>query len=145
MDGITNWEHFYIQDEWQVATGLKLDIGLRYEYNQNMTDSQNRISAIDALAPGGEFVIASNTSGQISPLASALRPLIPIPYVTSTGAGWNNSLLAPQSFRLAPRAGLAWSLPRAKTVIRVQLRNLSQPGRVQHHHQSRAEFAVFRY
>ncbi len=118
MDGITNWGQFYVQDDWQVARNLKIDIGLRYEYNQNMTDSGNRISAINTVSPGGEFVIASNSAGQISPLASALLPLIPIPYVTSNAAGWNNSLLAPQSLRLAPRAGLAWTLPRAKTVIR---------------------------
>jgi len=118
MDGNTNWGHFYAQDNWQIATNLKVDLGLRYEYNQNMTDSENRIAAIDNLAPGGRFVIASDSSGSISPLASTLLPLIPIPAVTSAAAGWNNSLLTTRPFRLAPRAGIAWNLPRAKTVIR---------------------------
>jgi hypothetical protein len=45
-------------------------------------------------------------------------PLIPIPAVTSAAAGWNNSLLTTRPFRLAPRAGIAWNLPGAKTVIR---------------------------
>jgi outer membrane receptor protein involved in Fe transport len=53
MDGNTNWAHFYAQDRWQVTGNLKLDIGLRYEYNQNMTDSDNRIAAIDNLTPAG--------------------------------------------------------------------------------------------
>ena len=37
----------------------------------------------------------------------------------SAAAGWNNSLLDARPLRLAPRAGLAWSLPGSwKTVIR---------------------------
>jgi hypothetical protein len=118
MDGNTNWGHFYAQDNWQIAPNVKVDLGLRYEYNQNMTDSKNRIAAIDNLTPGGRFVIASDSSGNISPLASTLLPLIPIPTVTSAAAGWNNSLLTTRPFRLAPRAGIAWNLPSAKTVIR---------------------------
>ena len=114
----TNWGHFYAQDSWQLASNLKVDFGLRYEYNQNMTDSGNRIAAIDNMTPGGRFVIASDGSGNISPLASTLLPLIPIPAVTSAAAGWNNSLLTTRPFRLAPRAGIAWNLPSLKTVIR---------------------------
>jgi hypothetical protein len=40
-----------------------------------------------------------------------LLPFLPIPYVTSAAAGWNNSLLTPRSIRLAPRGGFAWTLP----------------------------------
>ena len=84
-----------------------------------MTDANNQIAAIDTSVAGGRFVIASDDSGKISPAASALLPLIPIPYVTSAAAGWNNSLLVPRPLRLAPRAGFAWSLPwQSKTVIR---------------------------
>ena len=118
MDGNTNWGHFYAQDSWQIAPNLKADIGLRYEYNQNMTDSENRMAAIDTLTPGGRFVIASDGSGRISPTASALLPLIPIPAVTSAAAGWNNSLLTSRPLRLAPRAGMAWNSPGLKTAIR---------------------------
>jgi hypothetical protein len=118
IDGNTNWAHFYAQDSWQVTGNLKLDIGLRYEYNQNMTDSDNRIAAIDNLTPGGRFVIASDSSGNISSAAGPLLPLIPIPHVTSAGASWNNSLLTTRPLRLAPRVGIAWNIPRLKTVIR---------------------------
>ncbi len=111
LDGNTNWGHLYIQDNWQVASNLKIDFGIRYEHNQNLTDANNQIAAIDTSVPGGRFVLASDSSANIS--------LLPIPYVTAAAAGWNNSLLAPKSLRLAPRAGLAWSLPRnSKTVIR---------------------------
>lgn len=119
VDGNTNWAHFYAQDDWQITPNFKIDIGLRYEYNQNMTDSANQFSAIDTSVPGGRFVIASNGSGMINPSANALLPLIPIPYVTSSAAGWNNSLLETRPLRLAPRAGFAWNLPNnLKTIIR---------------------------
>jgi hypothetical protein len=81
---------------------LKIDVGLRYEYNQNMTDANNRIAAIDTSVAGGRFVVASNDSGTISPAANALLPFLPVPYVSSSAAGWNNSLLVPRSLRLAP-------------------------------------------
>ncbi len=119
MDASTNWDHFYIQDNWQLTPSLKLDIGLRYEYNQNMTDANNQIAAIDTSVPGGRFVIASDRSGNISPTSGPLLPFIPIPWITSSAAGWNNSLLTPRSLRLAPRAGLAWMLPGSlRTVVR---------------------------
>jgi hypothetical protein len=120
MDASTDWGHFYVQDNWQIAPNLKIDLGIRYEYNRNMTDANNQIAAIDTAAAGGRFVVASNNSGTISPAANALLPFLPIPYVTSSAAGWNNSLLAPRPLRFAPRAGLAWSPAggRLKTVVR---------------------------
>lgn len=118
LQGRTNWAHLYIEDGWQITPSLKLDIGLRYEYNQNVTDAHNNMAIINNLVPGGEFVIASNNQGQISPSAAALLADIPIPDTTSAQAGWNNSLLQGRPLRLAPRIGLAWALPDHKTVIR---------------------------
>lgn len=118
MNANTNWAHFYIQDDWQITSKLKADFGVRYEYNQNMTDVGNQMAVVDTSVPGGRFVIASS-GGQLPASASALLPFLPIPYVTSAAAGWNNSLLTPRNLRLAPRAGLAWSLPgKTKTIIR---------------------------
>lgn len=119
MNGNTFWAHAYVQDSWQLTPNLKLDVGLRYEYNQNMTDSGNHFAAIDPFTPGGRFVIASNGAGVISADAAALLPYFPIPYTTSAAAGWNNSLLSTKPVRLAPRAGVAWNLPQWKTVLRV--------------------------
>jgi len=116
--GRTNWLHTYIEDSWQILPSLKIDIGLRYEYNQNVTDANDNMSIVNILVPGGQFVIASNSAGQISPSASALLSNIPIPYVTSAQAGWDTSLLQGRPLRLAPRIGLAWTLPDKKTVIR---------------------------
>ena len=118
VDGTTNWVHLYAQDSWQLGRDLKIEAGLRYEFNQNMTDSQNRFAAIDTSVPGGRFVVASDAAGNVSPLASALLPLAPIPVVTSAQAGWNNSLLTARPLRLAPRAGFAWNPGKSKNVIR---------------------------
>ena len=118
--GRTNWVHLYVEDGWQITPSLKLDIGVRYEYNQNVTDANNNIAIINNLVPGGEIVIASNGQGQISSTATSLLGNIPssLAVVTSSKAGWNNSLLTARPLRLAPRIGLAWSLPDHKTVIR---------------------------
>ena len=120
LQGRTNWAHFYIQDGWQITPSLKLDIGLRYEYNQNLTEANNNMAIINTLVPNGVLVIASNGAGQISSTATALLGNIPagLTHITSTQAGWNNSLLQPRPLRLAPRIGLAWASPDHKTVIR---------------------------
>jgi hypothetical protein len=119
MDANANWAHFYLQDNWQLRPGLKLDIGLRYEYNQNMADAANQMAAVDTSIPGGRFVIASDGAGNISPAGAPLLPFLPIPYVTSMAAGWNNSLLASRSLRLAPRGGIAWNpLGDSRTAVR---------------------------
>jgi hypothetical protein len=119
MDANTNWGHLYIQDNWQVNSDLKIDVGVRYEYNQTLADANNQIAAIDTFVAGGRFVVASNGAGNISPAANALLPCLPIPYVTSAAAGWSNSLLAPRALRIAPRAGIVWRIPGSpKTVIR---------------------------
>jgi hypothetical protein len=118
MEAYTDWGHFYAQDNWQAAANLKLEIGLRYEYNRNMRDADNRMAAIDTTVPGGRFVIASDSSGQISSAADALLPVLPVPHVTSAASGWDNSLLVSRPLRLAPRIGLAWTVPNAKTVVR---------------------------
>jgi hypothetical protein len=120
LQGRTNWVHLYVEDSWQIVPSLKMDIGLRYEYNQNVTDANNNISIINNLVPGGEIVIASGPGGQISPLATSLLGNIPagLAVIPSSQAGWDNSLLQGRPLRLAPRIGLAWSLPGHKTVIR---------------------------
>ena len=72
LHGRTDWAHLYIEDGWQITPSLKLDIGLRYEYNQNMTDANNNIAIINTLVKGGEIVIASDGNGQLSPLGVRL-------------------------------------------------------------------------
>ena len=118
-DARTNWLHMYAQDDWRARDNLTVNFGLRYEVNQHMTDVENRLSSIDFSVPGGRYVIASDDDGNISPDAEALLPLIPIPWVTSSAIGWDNSLLRPSKKRFAPRLGFALTLgENAETVVR---------------------------
>jgi hypothetical protein len=116
--GRTTWMHLYGQDDWKARPNLSVNYGLRYEINGQMTDRDNRLSAIDLGVPGGRFVVASDDQGHISPDAQPLLGQIPIPYVTSKDAGWTPALLRPSHLRFAPRIGLAWSVDqRAETVV----------------------------
>ena len=57
----TNWAQFYVEDGWQASANLKINAGLRYEYNANMVAQPNQTSNIDLSAPGGPaFVVAGN-------------------------------------------------------------------------------------
>ena len=117
-NGRTNWLHAYLQDDWRPRANLTVNLGLRYEYNQHMRAVDNRLSSVDYETPGGRFVVASDDAGGVSPEAQALLPLIPIPWVPSSEAGWNRGLLSPSKVRLAPRTGFAWSLAGDRAVLR---------------------------
>ena len=117
-NGRTNWLHLYAQDDWQARDNLTFNLGLRYEFNQHMYDTDNRLSSIDLSVPGGRYVIASDDTGAINSGASDLLPLIPIQYVTTREAGWGNGLMRPSKVRLAPRLGFALALDDSRAVIR---------------------------
>src|SRR4029077_11465511 len=62
--------------------------------------------------------IASDDRGQMSSAAQPLLAEIPTAYITSKDAGWTPALLEPSYRRIAPRAGMAWSIPgRRDTVV----------------------------
>jgi hypothetical protein len=120
----TNWAHFYVQDGWQLTPNLKLDAGLRYEYNGNLVAATNQTSNIDLTAPGGPaFVVAGNpanltaTQTALAAIAATQNPAIPV--VSSSTVGWNDSLLRTRPLRFSPRFGLAWTIPHSgETVVR---------------------------
>ena len=104
-DGRALWTHFYAQDDWRASTRLSLNLGVRYEINSQMVETGNRFSNPEL----NRFVIATDKSGNIHSDAAALLPLLPVPYITSKDAGYDNSLQRPNYNRIAPRIGLAWS------------------------------------
>src|SRR5215470_17465182 len=115
-DGRTNWVHLFAQDDWRVRRNLTVNLGLRYEYNQHMHDVTNGLSSVDL--DGRRFVIASDDNGTISDEARPLLASLPLPYVTSSEAGWDPGLLRHSPVRLAPRTGFALSLANERAVIR---------------------------
>jgi hypothetical protein len=118
-DGRTRWLHAYAQDEWRIGDRLTLNLGLRFERNQQVRTTDNRLSTIDVSVPGGRFVIASDSDGNLDPSAAELIDEIPIPWTTSAALGWDRSLLPDRDKELAPRLSFAWSADHAgKTVVR---------------------------
>jgi Carboxypeptidase regulatory-like domain len=113
----TDWAHLYVQDGWQATHNLKIDAGLRYEFNENLVAQPNQTSDIDLAAPGGPAFVVSGSPSSLPSTAAALAALSPIPVISAASAGWNNSLLRPKSLRLSPRIGLAWAAT-SKTVVR---------------------------
>jgi len=103
-DARTLWTHFYAQDDWRPSPQLTLNLGVRYEINGQMVETGNRFSNPEL----NRFVIASDEGGKIHPDGNALLPLLPVPWVTSKDAGYDQSLQKPSYSRVAPRIGLAW-------------------------------------
>jgi hypothetical protein len=115
----TNWAHFYAEDGWKATQNLKLDFGLRYEFNGNLVARANQTSDIDLQAPGGPAFVVAGNPASLPPAAAAIAALSPIPVISAASVGWNNSLLSPKSLRLSPRLGLAWTIPNSgQTVFR---------------------------
>lgn len=120
----TDWAHFYIQDGWQITPNLKLDFGLRYEYNSNLVADANQTSNIDLTAPGGPSFVVSGSLANLTTAQSALVAIAnaqnpSIPVVAAATVGWDNSLLRPRPLRFSPRIGLAWTIPHSgETVVR---------------------------
>jgi hypothetical protein len=119
----TNWAHFYFQDGWQLTPGLKVDLGIRYEYNSNLVAETNQTSNVDLSTGSARFVVAGNPANlagkaaTLAAFAAAQKPSIPV--VSNTTANWNDSLLDTRPLRLSPRIGLAWQVPPLnKTVVR---------------------------
>ncbi len=113
----TNWMHLYFEDGWRVSSGLKLELGLRYEFNQNLTAQPNQTSNIDLSAPGGPAFVVAGPVSALSPAATALAALSPVPILSAASAGWNDSLLTPKNLRLSPRIGLAWVVPHQPELV----------------------------
>jgi hypothetical protein len=119
----TDWAHCYFQDGWLLTPGLKLDLGIRYEYNSNLVAEPNQTSNIDLSTGAARFVVGGNPAdlaGNAATLAAfpaAQKP--PIPIVSNTTAKWNDSLLETRPVRLSPRIGLSWQVPPLnETVVR---------------------------
>ena len=113
----TNWAQFYVDDGWQATPNLTLNVGLRYEYNANLVARANQTSNIDLFAPGGPAFVVAGNPASLAPAAAQLASLSPLPIVSASSVGWNDSLLTPRSLRLSPRVGLAWRIPGSREMV----------------------------
>ena len=86
----TRFYQFYVQDDWEIAPPVTLNLGLRYEYNTPYYDANDQ---------RGTFV---PETGQV---------------VTARDPGQTRGLYETQKNAFAPRLGLAWRLSE-RTVVR---------------------------
>jgi hypothetical protein len=115
----TNWAHFYAEDSWQLTPSLKVNAGMRYEYNGNLVAAPNQTSNINLSAPGGPAFVVAGNPANLPPEAMGLASLSPLPIVSAASVDWNGSLLSPRYLRFSPRLGLAWHAPGShETVVR---------------------------
>ena len=115
----TNWAQFYVEDGWQIKPSLRINAGLRYEYNADLVAQHNQTSSIDLSAPGGPAFVVAGDPANLPAAARALAALSPIPIVSASSVGWDSSLLTPRYLRFSPRLGVAWRMPGSRdTVVR---------------------------
>ncbi len=86
----------YAQDDWRALSSLTLMYGLRYEFFAPFTEKYGHL---------GE-VLTNPAQGFTSETA-----------VTSGGAGLPDGLVDPYRTALAPRLGLAWRVPKVKSMV----------------------------
>ena len=94
-DMSSTWQAYYVNDEWKAAPNLTLTFGLRYDYFQRWTQSNDKI--IDIYQNG--YLLTD--------------------FVTPQNSPFGRSLLKPDRNNFGPRFGFAWRPNRiANTVIR---------------------------
>jgi Carboxypeptidase regulatory-like domain len=108
----TDWLHLYLQDRWAIRRNLTMNIGVRYEYNRNLSAGSNQTSNIDLNASGGPTFVAAGNPAALPAAAAFNATLSPIPILAADHVGWDPSLLTPRRVRLSPRIGIVWQLPR---------------------------------
>jgi hypothetical protein len=99
----TNW-FFFAQDEFRVNPRLTLNAGLRYEYQQPLTESGGLLYNFDPRS--GSLVVPTAKLSQINPL---FNPTIPIVTAASTGYPETGFRLADKN-NFVPRFGFAYRL-----------------------------------
>lgn len=99
----TDW-FFFVQDDFRVSPRLTISAGLRYEYQQPLTETNQLIYNFDPHT--GQLVIPSNKTSNVNAL---FNPTIPIVTASSVGypeTGFRNS----DTNNFAPRLGFAYRL-----------------------------------
>ena len=99
-DLVQSWYMFYIHDDWRVHPDLTINLGLRYEIWQRMTEKQDRLVAIDLATQ--QFVFA----GSVPTL-----PGTPSNSVAAASLGYSRNMAMGTDLNdFAPRFGFAWRI-----------------------------------
>ena len=99
-DLVQSWYMFYVHDDWRVHPNLTLNLGLRYEIWERMTEGQDRLVAIDLAT--NQFVFA----GSVPTL-----PGTPPNSVAGASLGYTRNMAMETDLNdFAPRLGFAWRM-----------------------------------
>ncbi len=91
----------YITDDWRVAAGLSLNIGMRWEYGSPIVEKYGRLVNLD-IAPGYTAVapvVANNPVGSL------------------TGMRYPDSLVNPDKHAFEPRIAISWHPLFGSTIV----------------------------
>jgi hypothetical protein len=109
---------FYAHDDWRVRTNLTLNLGVRWEIEQPLTEAENRfVSGFDfttapAIAAAAEAAYARNPIAEIPAAQFKVRGGLLYPDTGGPSQAWERN-----AGNIMPRAGFAW-LVSPKTSIR---------------------------
>ena len=99
-DLVQSWYMFYVHDDWRVSPNLTLNLGLRYEIWERMTEGKDRLVAVDL--DTGQFVFA----GSVPTL-----PGTPPNSVAGASLGYTRNMKMETDLNdFAPRLGFAWRM-----------------------------------
>ena len=143
----SNYYALYIQDNWKVTPNLTLDYGLRWEYDQPFTDTDDKIVNIDYVWDNSRApVFVRAGTGDPYEGNPPFKLASNIPYVRDGRFG--RGAYKPDYNDIAPRLGLAWSVEsenrcssRQRHLLRARHRQRGVRHRAQravHHPQQRA-------
>lgn len=101
------WYGTYVQDNLRVSSRLTLNLGLRYDLMLPFYDTGNRLSTIDLK---NSRVVVASSGDKLAPEANIAQfgAGFPLPFVTSSQAGFPRSLLQTDKTNFAPRLGFAY-------------------------------------
>jgi outer membrane receptor protein involved in Fe transport len=99
----TNW-FFFAQDDFRVTPRLTLNLGLRYEYQQQLTESGGQIYNFDP--QNGSLVVPTKKIGQVNPLYNPTVPIVTAASVRYPETGFHST----DTNNFAPRFGFAYRL-----------------------------------
>lgn len=105
----------FIQDNWRVSNNLTLSLGLRYEYNSPLTDTENRVAYYRAGATSPQLINGSLTfEGRQITVAPGGRAPNGLVYVGDPDPVLGGTVPAggirPDRNNFAPRLGFAYAL-----------------------------------
>lgn len=112
----TNYQGFFVQDDWRVSTKLTLNLGLRYERDGGIVDSDNRLVSGFDTTSANPLQAAAQANFTASPPTS-----VPTPFNVLGGLQFasdvNRGAQDADRNNLQPRIGVSYALD-SKTVIR---------------------------